>query len=95
MHIHHTTLILEHLTVTGASHKAHGARGASMSTLGSMELVSLARCDLKNTGLLLEVLDLLGGELGGEPAGGVLVVVEDGVLGLLLAAEIYPRSTTN
>jgi hypothetical protein len=52
MHIHHTTLVLEHHTATGESHEAHGARGAGMSTLGSMELVGLARGDLKNTGLL-------------------------------------------
>jgi hypothetical protein len=60
MHIHHTThtVILEHHTPTGASHKTHGARGGGgMSTLGSMELVSLASHDLKNTGLLYETTD--------------------------------------
>jgi len=37
--------------------------------------------------LTLEILDLLGGELRGEAAGGRLVVVEHCVPGLLLAAK--------
>ena len=41
--------------------------------------------------LTLELLDLLGGELRGEPAGSVLVVVEHRVLGLLLAARPNPN----
>jgi len=41
--------------------------------------------------LTLELLDLLGGELRGEPAGSVLVVVEHRVLGLLLAAKPNPN----
>lgn len=43
-------------------------------------------------GLTLELLNLLGGELRGESAGGVLVVVEHSVLGLLLAAKINKNS---
>lgn len=73
------------------SHKVHGVGCASMSTLSasprSMELVSLAWHNLKNTWLLLELLDLLRGELCRESVGSMLVVVEHGVLGLLLAAE--------
>lgn len=43
--------------------------------------------------LTLEILDLLGGELRGEAAGGVLVVVEHCVPGLLFAAN--PKKKIN